>query len=113
MKSTPNKIPSALSRGEELFAIHCRCNNLTPVREYVFTPPRKWRFDFAWPDQKIAVEIDGGTWVGMSRHSRGHGYINDCRKFNAAAIGGWRVLRFTTEMVVSGEAMDRVRTMLS
>jgi hypothetical protein len=33
-----------------------------PTREYVFAPPRKWRFDFAWPDIKLAVEINGGIW---------------------------------------------------
>ena len=30
-----------------------------PTRELVFAPPRKWRFDFAWPEHLVAVEIDG------------------------------------------------------
>lgn len=69
-----------------------------PVRELVFNPPRKWRFDFAWPEKLIAVEIDGGTWSG-GRHSRGTGFARDCEKLNAAALNGWRVFRFTPDML--------------
>lgn len=69
-----------------------------PVCELRFAPPRKWRFDRAWPDAKIAVEIDGGTWMG-GRHSRGEGYSNDCEKLNHAVLMGWRVLRYTSDMI--------------
>ena len=105
-------IPKALSPGEEEFALHCGIYKLSPVREYVFASPRKWAFDFAWPDQKIAVEIDGGTAFGKSRHSYGKGFEEDCRKYNAAALLGWRVLRLTTAMVNSGEAIDTIREAL-
>lgn len=67
-------------------------------REYKFHPRRKWQADFALPDLHILVEIEGGTWVG-GRHSRGYGYAADCEKYNAAAILGWSVLRFTGAMV--------------
>ena len=79
--------------------------SVEPDREYVFAPPRRWRFDFAWPSQRIAVEVDGGTWIG-GRHVTGTGLRADHQKFNAAALGGWRVLRFTSDMVLSGEAYD-------
>ena len=55
---------------------------------------RRWRFDFAWPDRMLAVEIDGGAFSG-GRHTRGAGFVEDCRKMNAATLMGWRVLRFT------------------
>ena len=55
---------------------------------------RQWRFDFAWPDRMLAVEIDGGAFSG-GRHTRGAGFVEDCRKLNAAVLMGWRVLRFT------------------
>jgi hypothetical protein len=64
-----------------------------PAREYVFCPGRRWRFDFAWPRFKLAVEIDGATFTG-GRHGRGIGAHNDHDKLNAAAVLGWRVLRF-------------------
>lgn len=62
-------------------------------KEYKFHPTRKWRFDFADPDNKVAVEIDGGVFSG-GRHTRGSGFRADCEKINAAAVLGWRVLRY-------------------
>ena len=76
-----------------------------PVREFAFHPTRKWRFDFAWPEYKIAVECEGGAWSG-GRHTRGAGFIADCEKYNAAALAGWRVFRFTGEMINSRSAID-------
>ncbi len=61
--------------------------------EYLFHPTRKWRFDFANPTNKIAVEIDGGAWVG-GRHNTGSGFIADMEKLNAATCLGWKVLRY-------------------
>lgn len=62
------------------------------VEEYRFHPERKWRFDFAWPLHKVALEIEGGIWSG-GRHTRGAGYAADCEKYNEAALAGWLVLR--------------------
>lgn len=78
--------------------------------EYRFHPVRKWRFDFAWPDQKVAVEYEGATWIA-GRHTRGSGFAKDCEKYNTAATMGWRVLRFTAEMVKSGEAITTIQKM--
>jgi very-short-patch-repair endonuclease len=107
MKPDKYAIPRELSEGEETFARDCAIDHLTPEREYRFAPEREYRFDFAWPSQKIAVEIDGGTEFGKSRHSFGAGYERDARKFNLAVHLGWRVLRFTTTMVKSGEAIRK------
>jgi very-short-patch-repair endonuclease len=95
------------SVGEETFALHCQVEKLRPEREWMFHPTRKWRFDFAWPDVKLAVEIEGGTWRG-GRHSRGSGFDNDAAKYNAAVLLGWRVLRYSTGMVQSGIAINEV-----
>ena len=67
-------------------------------REYQFAPPRKWRFDFAWEADKVAVELEGGAWSG-GRHTRGAGFEDDCEKYNEATRLGWRVLRFTGSML--------------
>jgi very-short-patch-repair endonuclease len=64
-------------------------------REYQFLPDRKFRFDFAWPGCLVAVEMEGGIWVGGS-HTRGVRYRSDCEKYNLATLVGWRVLRYTT-----------------
>ena len=63
-----------------------------PVAELQFEPLRRWRFDFSWPDAKIALEVEGGIWSG-GRHTRGAGFVGDMAKYNHAARLGWRVLR--------------------
>ena len=66
--------------------------------EYVFLKDRRFRFDFAWPKYMIAVEIEGGTW-NQGRHVTGAGFAKDCEKYNLAALEGWSVYRFPTQMV--------------
>lgn len=73
------------------------------VLEHQFHPDRRWRFDMAWPDEMLAVEIEGGQWVG------GHGgrrFETDMDKYNTAALAGWRVIRVTPRMVDDGRALD-------
>ena len=60
----PTKTPRPLSPGECAFALHCRAEKLEPVRELQFHLDRKWRFDFAFVPEKLAVEIEGGLFVG-------------------------------------------------
>lgn len=67
-----------------------------PEREYVFHETRKWRLDFAWPEQKVAVELEGGIWTG-GRHTRAKGFQGDCHKHNALIAAGWRPFRFTAD----------------
>ncbi|MDX3878143.1 hypothetical protein [Achromobacter denitrificans] len=99
------KAPSAL---EERFARDLRALKvLAPQREYRFAPPRMWRFDFAWPEQRFAVEIEGGVWTN-GRHTRGSGFVADTEKYNAAALAGWKVLRFTEKSVRDGSAVELV-----
>lgn len=77
-----------------------------PVQEYRFDPVRLWKMDFAWPKQRVAVEIEGGTWKN-GRHSRGLGFERDCDKYNHATFAGWRVLRLSTGMITS-ENVERI-----
>ena len=62
------------------------------VAEYRFHPTREWRFDFAIPERRVAIEVEGGVWNG-GRHFRPEGYLRDMEKYNEAAACGWRVLR--------------------
>lgn len=77
-----------------------------PEREYRFAPPRRWRFDFAWPDMLIAVEVQGGNLGGG--HFRYYGYENDCEKANQAAVMGWTLLHFTGAMIKDGRALSAI-----
>jgi len=103
--------------------------------EFVFAPPRRWRFDFAWPAFRIALEVEGGVFGRMltiesghetragqrveiahgtrvragGRHNDGRGMEKDLEKYNHAAICGWAVLRVTTRMIRDGEAIAVLR----
>jgi len=82
-----------------------------PVREYRFHDKRRWRFDFAYPDKQIAIEVEGGVFK-QGRHTRGTGYTKDCEKYNAAAENGWRVFRYTTAQVNQGLAIEQLKRVL-
>jgi very-short-patch-repair endonuclease len=84
---------------------------LHPVRQFKFHPTRRWKFDFAFPDSMLAIEVDGGTWSN-GRHTRGSGYQKDAEKLNAATVLGWRLLRYTAAMVKSGEAVRQIEEAL-
>lgn len=83
-----------------------------PRTEHRFAPPRRWRFDFAWPDHMVAVEVEGGSWVS-GRHTTGKGFEADCEKYAEAAILGWRVIRVTPRMIDDGRAIDLVTRVLT
>lgn len=109
-KATVPNEPSAL---EALLAIQLRASVITGyVREFKFAPGRRWRFDFAWWNERLAVEVEGGTWSG-GRHVRPGGFELDCEKYNRAVLLGWRVLRFTARQVQSGEAVSVIQQALS
>lgn len=82
-----------------------------PESEVEFCPGRKWRFDFAWPDEKIAIEVQGGTW-SAGRHVRGAGYEGDCIKLAAAQILGWTVIYATERMIERGQMVAAARAAL-
>ena len=79
--------------------------------EYRFDDKRRWRFDFAWPEIKIATEVEGGIW-NNGRHTRGTGFIGDLEKYNAAMMQGWSVYRCTREMIMSGEAAKTIKILI-
>lgn len=89
-----------------------------PTRQYRFCPGRRWAFDFCWPAERIAVEVEGGIWLQTNNgYSKGHAnpkrFISDCEKYNQAACDGWRVLRVTAEHIDSGQAVQWLQRMLA
>lgn len=74
---------------------------LAPIEQYRFHPTRRWRFDFAWPDRKVAVEIDGLVQSGRGRHQTVQGVLGDAEKQEAALRAGWLVYRVPGPWVAS------------
>lgn len=98
---------------ENTLAIQIRALKLpVPEREFRFCPPRRFRFDFAFLDpHRLAVECEGGTWIG-GRHQTGTGFSKDIEKYNLATLEGWRVLRFTGKMIKDGSAIELLKRAL-
>ncbi len=82
-----------------------------PEREWKFDAKRRWRFDYAWPQQMVALEVEGGVWTG-GRHTRGAGFLKDIEKYNRAAVLGWRLLRVTPDKLVSFGTFEMLREIL-
>lgn len=84
-----------------------------PITEHVFAKPdRKWRFDYCWPDAKLAIEKQGGIFV-RGKHSRGVGQLKDFEKLNHAILRGWRVLQFTPAQLHDLETIAMIRKALN
>ncbi len=101
LRTRARTIPAPDNKTQLLVMLRSLYGTNKVVQEYVFHPSRKWRFDYAIPDLKIAVEYQGhGKMAGGSGHSGGHasvsGLANDAEKFNEAHRLGWRVLLFTS-----------------
>lgn len=120
---------TAVSNLEETLALHMRAAGLAPVREYRLFAElvgtgdglrqrlkdagmRDFRFDFAFLDHKLLIEVDGATYSG-GRHVTGAGYEADCTKLNQAVLCGWRVLKFTSASVKSGVALQCIEAALA
>lgn len=84
---------------------------VTAVREYRFHPERKWRFDYAIEEHRIAIEVEGGIWTG-GRHTRGSGFKRDMEKYNSAASMGWRLVRVAPEELISKKTFQLIKSML-
>ena len=82
-----------------------------PQREFRFCRDRKFRFDFAWPILRIAVEVQGGLWI-IGRHNRPSAMDSEYEKLNLATLYGWRMFLFTPRMIRSGEAIDLLKQIL-
>ena len=101
------------SEGEEGLALQLKALKIEFTREYKFHPSRKWSADFHLTDTKILIEVEGGIWMeGGGRHNRGKGYINDMEKYNAASMLGYQILRFSTQQVSAGVAIEQIERII-
>lgn len=92
------------------FKILCVAAGLPlPVREFRFAAPeREWEADFAWPDEKIILEVEGGAWSG-GRHTRGSGYLKDMEKYNNATLRGYRLFRCTPSTLCKSATIELLK----
>lgn len=97
-----------MSELEAELALHIRVSRVLPApeRELRFHPPRRWRFDFAWPDVMLACEVEGLTRnSNTGRHQTIKGAKGDMEKYEQALLDGWVVYRCHRDMIRSGRAL--------
>lgn len=91
---------------ELLYAQVLALNMAVPVPEYPLVADRKFRLDLAWPEIRVAVEIDG-----MAHRTRER-FLGDREKRNIAAHLGWRMFSVSPAEVRSGEAAKAIAVWL-
>ena len=78
---------------------------------------KDWRFDFAFPLMRFAIEVEGVTSWGknkdgsmrLGRHQTGKGMEEDLIKYDSAMRLGWDVYRCSGAMVKSGRAIQTIK----
>lgn len=115
LKRTPAQVLRALKADARIqdFQGWCRRNSIPePDPEWRFDLTRRWRFDFAWPVWKIAVENQGAIFVN-GRHTRGASLLKEHEKLNRAAVLGWRVLYASPQTLKSREMLATLTALLT
>ena len=64
--------------------------------ELKFAEKRRFKFDYAILEIKLAVEYEG-IYSRKSRHTTQTGYNRDTIKYNLATSLGWKVYRYTAQ----------------
>ena len=107
------RVAKKKSHLEESFAQQLDALGIAYEREQRLIPKRRFRFDFVIAAEMLVIEIEGGTWMARSRHTSGKGFQSDCVKYNAVVELGYVVLRYTSDMVTSGDAAAQVARYLA
>jgi very-short-patch-repair endonuclease len=72
--------------------------NIPLIEEYRFSSKRRFRFDFAHRESKVAIEINGGIFI-KSGHSSSSGLSRDYEKLNLAQLEDWQVYQLSSKMI--------------
>ena len=78
-----------------------------PEPEHQFHDSRKWRIDYAWADEKVALEVEGGVWT-RGRHTRGSGFVKDMEKYNEVALHGFTLVRVVPDDLLTEDTLDLI-----
>jgi len=89
----------------------CLAGLPAPEAEFSAIEGRRYRWDFAWPNQKVLVEVQGAVWV-KGGHSTGTGITRDAEKNNLAILAGWKPLIVTADHIKSGKALEWIKQAL-
>ena len=111
------QITTTTGRGanlENILAFQIRAAGLpTPKREFRAINGRRFRWDFAWIEHRLLLEVQGGTFSsGKMGHNSGLGLHRDMEKANLATLAGWRVLAVAERHIKTGKALQWIQEAL-
>ena len=75
-------------------------------------PERKHLWDFAFVEQRLLVDVQGGTWMPKGGHNTGQGIEDDCEKMALATMAGYRVMFVTGLQIKDGRAVEWIERAL-
>jgi very-short-patch-repair endonuclease len=96
---------------ENKMAFHLQTSGMLKrfVRKYrKAIPGRSFELDFADIENKIGIEVQGGTWMPKMAHNSGAGIRRDCEKAILMQMNGWRVLPVTPDMIRDLSALNYI-----
>lgn len=99
------------SAAEQELAFQLNAYGIPFERQFYYARPRKFRADFALPKHRLLIEVVGGIYNGKA-HGSVTGILADIERLNHATRAGYLMLRFTPDMIRSGEAMGWIQEML-
>ena len=82
------------------------------LAEQHIIPGRRFRFDFAWYEERVALEVHG-VYGKKSRHRTAGGFQRDRVKMNLAQLEGWLVIEAGTDHIKSGEFIQWIKDALA
>lgn len=91
------------SEAEALLIADLTAAGFPPATQVAFHELRGWEIDLAYPQIKLAIEVDG-----RGRHQSFTGERGDLEKINAAIEQGWRVLRYPAASVATASRRERI-----
>ena len=97
-----------MNEGETLLAIHLEELGVPFERQYRYVPGRLLCADFAIPELRLLIEVQGWVYTGQA-HGSIKGILADLERGNHAALHGWRMMRFSTSDVKCGAAKEWIR----
>ena len=75
-----------------------------PTLQFRAIPSRRFRWDMAWTDHRLLLEVQGGVWTA-GKHGRGSGILKDHEKLNLASAHGFRTIQVSATTIRNGLAV--------
>jgi len=98
--------PNERSRLELALALQLDAEGIRYQREFGFCD-RRWRIDFAFPEERLAVEVQGAVHRIKTR------FKSDIVKVQRLTLMGWHYLPISSDDIRNGRAVDLIRRALT